>query len=155
MNSVHLIGRLTKDTELQISGQNQYVRFNLAVNRDYTKEDGTRDADFINCVAWNKTAELINKHFKRGSEFGAEGRIQTGSYDNAEGKKVYTTDVVVEKITFVGSKKEERPAPEYVGSNNNQISNANNSTDNLSDDPFLAFGLSNGTGVVPQSELPF
>lgn len=148
MNSVNLIGRLTKDTEIQMSGEHKYVRFNLAVNRDFTREDGTRDADFINCVAWNKTAELINKHFKRGSEFGAEGRIQTGSYDNAEGKKVYTTDVVIEKITFVGSKKEERPAPEYVGKTDAEIVR-----DVVTEqDPFEAMGQ---RIAIDQNDLPF
>lgn len=115
MNQVCLVGRLTKDTELKSVGENQYVRFTLAVNRKFKNEEGEYDADFISCVAWNKTAELINKHFKKGSEIGAEGRIQTGSYDREDGSKAYTTDVIVESITFIGSKKEERPAPEYTG----------------------------------------
>ena len=155
MNSVHLIGRLTKDTELQTAGENQYTRFTLAVNRNFKNANDEYEADFIGCVAWNKTAELINKHFKKGSELGLDGRIQTGSYDNSDGKKVYTTDVIVENITFVGSKKEERPAPEYTGSNNNQINNTNNSNNNLSNDPFAMFGEANGTGIISDSDLPF
>lgn len=117
MNRVDLVGRLTKDTELYEAGENLYTRFTLAVNRKFKNASGEYDADFISCVAWNKTAELINKHFKKGSEIAIEGRIQTGDYEKEDGTKVYTTDVIVESITFIGSKKEERPAPEYTGSN--------------------------------------
>lgn len=116
MNKVNLIGRLTADTELRYNTANIPVtRFTLAVNRNFTNADGKREADFISCVAWRKTAELINKHFGKGSEIGLSGRIQTGSYDNQDGNKVYTTDVIVEEITFVGSKKDSRPEPEYTG----------------------------------------
>ena len=116
MNKVNLIGRLTADAELRYNDSNiPYTRFNLAVNRNFTNANGEREADFISCVAWRKTAELINKHFQKGSELGASGRIQTGSYDDKDGNKRYTTDVVIEEITFIGSKKEGRPAPEYTG----------------------------------------
>lgn len=115
MNRVNLIGRLTKDTEILESGENKYVRFTLAANRKFQNAEGEYDADFISCVAWNKTAELINKHFSKGSEIGIDGRIQTGNYDKEDGTKVYTTDVIVESITFVGSKKDGRPVPEYTG----------------------------------------
>lgn len=116
MNKVCLIGRLTADAELRYNNSNiPYTRFNLAVNRNFTNANGEREADFISCVAWRKTAELINAHFKKGSEIGLEGRIQTGNYENDKGDKVYTTDIVVEQITFIGSKKEGRPAPEYTG----------------------------------------
>lgn len=120
MNSVNLIGRLTKDVELLTAGENKYIRFNLAVNRKFKNADGEYDADFISCVAWNKTAELINEHFSKGSEIGIDGRIQTGSYEKEDGSKVYTTDVIVESVTFVGSKKEGRPAPEYTGPEPNE-----------------------------------
>ena len=113
MNRVVLVGRLCNDTELRESGQNKYIRFNVAVNRRVTREDGKRDADFISCVAWNKTAELINQYFKKGSLIALEGRIQTGSYDDKDGNKRFTTDVIVENFTFT-EKKEGRPAPEYT-----------------------------------------
>ena len=116
MNRVDLVGRLTRDTELYEAGENLYTRFTLAVNRKFKNANGEYDADFISCVAWNKTAELINKHFKKGSEIAIEGRIQTGDYEKEDGTKVYTTDGIVETITFIGSKKEGRPAPEYTGS---------------------------------------
>lgn len=110
MNKVNIIGRLTADVKLRYNNANiAYTRFNLAVNRNFTKTDGKRETDFINCVAWRKTAELICEYFRKGSEFGLSGRIQTGSYDKENGDKVYTTDIVADEITFIGSKKEERP----------------------------------------------
>lgn len=133
MNKVNLIGRLTADAELRYNDSNiPYTRFNLAVNRNFTNANGEREADFISCVAWRKTAELINKHFQKGSELGASGRIQTGSYEDKDGKRIYTTDVIVEEITFVGSKKEGRPAPEYTGQ---PIEPAQQTSD-----PFAEFG---------------
>ena len=90
MNKVCLNGRICQDLELRETGENKYTRFSLAVNRRVTKEDGTRDADFINCVSWNKTAEVMVEHLKKGSLIGIEGRIQTGSYENDKGDKVYT-----------------------------------------------------------------
>lgn len=116
MNKVHLIGRLTANVELRYNNSNiAYTRFNLAVNRNFLNADGEREADFISCIAWRKTAELICEHFTKGSEFGLSGRIQTGNYQKDNGDKVYTTDVVVDEINFIGSKKKERPAPEYNG----------------------------------------
>ena len=96
MNKVILIGRLTSDPVLRENETSKQVKFTLAVNR--LKEG----ADFINCIAWNKTAELISKYFKKGSQLAIEGRINTGSYEK-DGKKIYTTDVVVENITFIGT----------------------------------------------------
>lgn len=113
MNKVCLNGRICNDLELRDAGEHQYTRFNVAVNRRTVKEDGTRDADFISCVAWNKSAEIINQYFKKGSLIGIEGRLQTGSYEKENGDKVYTTDVIVENFDFL-EKKESRPAPEYT-----------------------------------------
>lgn len=133
MNKVCLIGRLTADAELKSNSNNKsYTRFNIAVNRNFTKANGEREADFISCVAWEKTAELINKYFSKGSQIGIEGRIQTGSYDKDNGEKVYTTDVIVENITFLDAKtkentpKENQAAPVQVEQN----------------DPFAEFGQS-------------
>lgn len=115
MNKVNLIGRLTTDPELRYNSSDiAYTRFVLAVNRPFTNSDGEREADFISCVAWRKTAELICEHFKKGSEIGLSGRIQTGNYERADGTKAYTTDIIIEEITFVGSKKENKPEPEYA-----------------------------------------
>lgn len=136
MNKVNLIGRLTADTELRYNTSNiAYSRFNLAVNRSFLNADGEREADFISCVAWRKTAELIHKHFKKGSEIGLSGRIQTGNYEKENGDKVYTTDIIVEEITFIGSKKDSRPEPEYTGDAQNDVSKTE-------EDPFAEFGES-------------
>lgn len=113
MNKVCLNGRICNDLELRESGENTYLRFNVAVNRRVVKEDGKRDADFISCVAWNKTAEIIIQYLKKGSLIGIEGRIQTGSYDREDGTKAYTTDVIVENFDFLEKKNDGRPAPEY------------------------------------------
>lgn len=103
MNRVILIGRLTKDAETRYNGDLAIARFNLAVDRKFKKE-GEQSADFISCVAFGKTAEFVEKYFGKGSKMIAEGRIQTGSYTNKEGGKVYTTDVVVEAVEFAESK---------------------------------------------------
>lgn len=107
MNKVIIIGRFTRDPEIKYStGENATAtaRFSLAVNRRFKNKEGNYDADFINCVAFGKTAEFIEKYFTKGMAIGITGRIQTGSYTNKEGQKVYTTDVVVEETEFVESK---------------------------------------------------
>lgn len=150
MNKVNLIGRLTKDAEIRYNDNNiGYARFTLAVNRNFTNADGEREADFISCVAWRKTAELIVKHFKKGSEIGVSGRIQTGSYEKENGDKVYTTDVIVDEITFIGSKKgDERPAPEYTG----QAEQPEQQEPKEKTDPFAEFG---NEVVLTDDDLPF
>ena len=107
MNKVILLGRLTRDPEVRYSqnGDNQLAiaRFSLAVDRRY-KRDGEQSADFINCIAFGHPAEFAEKYLKQGTKIAMEGRIQTGSYTNKDGKKVYTTDVVVENMEFAESK---------------------------------------------------
>lgn len=104
MNSVQLVGRLTKDPEVRYTdGGSTIARFSLAVDRRYKSENGPT-ADFPNCVAFGKTAEFIEKYFRKGMRMGCQGRIQTGSYTNNDGQKVYTTDVVVESCEFVEAK---------------------------------------------------
>lgn len=117
MNSVELIGRLTATPELRYTTSNRaYTRFTLAVNRNFTNENGEREADFISCVAWEKTAETISKYLKKGSRVGIVGRIQTGKYERPDGTTGYTTDVVIKHLEFLESKsKDERPEPEYTG----------------------------------------
>lgn len=112
MNHVAIIGRLTKAPATSQSGETFFARFTLAVDRP-TKKD---EADFISCVAFGKTAEAIEKYLNKGSKIAVEGRIQTGSYTNKDGQKVYTTDVIVERFDFCESKgKSEAPtAPEVA-----------------------------------------
>lgn len=113
MNKVVLVGRLTAKPELVKSEKNSYTKFALAVKRDYANADGSRETDFINIIAWGKNAETIAKYLDKGNLIALDGRIQTGSYDNKDGNKVYTTDVVLEGFDFIESKKEtteEKPA---------------------------------------------
>jgi single-strand DNA-binding protein len=107
MNKAMLIGRLTRDPEVRYSqGENStaVARFTLAVDRRFKRAGETSDADFIGCVAFGKQAEFVEKYFKQGMKMVAVGRIQTGSYTNKDGQKVYTTDVVVEEVEFAESK---------------------------------------------------
>lgn len=109
MNKVVLMGRLTKDPEVRYStGENAtaIARFTVAVNRKFKNAEGNYESDFINCVAFGKSAEFIEKYFAKGSMIALSGRIQTGSYTNKDGVKVYTTDVVVEDTEFAGGKNE-------------------------------------------------
>lgn len=107
MNKVVLMGRLTRDPETRYTqGNNTAVcSFSLAVNRRF-KQEGQPDADFINVVAWAKTAEFVSKYFAKGQQVGVIGRIQTRNYDDKEGKKVFVTEVVAEEVYFADSKKE-------------------------------------------------
>ena len=107
MNSVVLIGRLTKDVDLRYSNNQTAVgRFSLAVDR----HDKDKNCDFINCIAFGKSAENLEKYVKKGNKVAISGRIQTGSYTNKDGKQVYTTDIVAERVEFVESKKQEEPS---------------------------------------------
>ena len=101
INRVVLIGRLTRDPELRKTQSGTSVcSFTLAVNRRQN-QDGTQEADFINCVAWNKLADNIQLYQKKGNQLGIEGRINTRSYDNQQGQKVYVTEVVAENVQFL------------------------------------------------------
>lgn len=105
MNKVMLIGRLVRDPDVKTSQSGVVVaRYTLAVDRRF-KKDGEQTADFIGCIAFGKTAEFAEKYFKKGIKIAVVGRIQTGSYENKEGQRVYTTDVVVEENEFTESKK--------------------------------------------------
>lgn len=113
MNKIILIGRLTKDPDIRYSQGNEpmcIARYTLAVDRRF-KKDGEQTADFISCVAFGKAAEFAEKWFKQGIKVAVTGRIQTGSYTNKDGAKVYTTDVVIEEQEFAESKKSNEPAP--------------------------------------------
>ena len=125
MNKVILMGRLTRDPEVRYTqGDNTsaVARFSLAVDRRF-KKDGDQTADFINCVAFGKTGEFIEKYGHKGTKFVVEGRIQTGSYTNKDNQKVYTTDVVVEQVEFAESK------TSADGNTTNNTANSNAPTD--------------------------
>ena len=104
MNKVILIGRLTKDPEIRYTQNNTPVcNFTLAVDRRFSKD---KQADFINCQAWQKTAEFITKYFGKGNLLAIVGRIQTRTWEDNEGKKRYITEVIVDEVYFAGSKTE-------------------------------------------------
>lgn len=106
MNKVILIGRLTREPEVRYSQGNESMciaRYSLAVDRKYKKDD-EQTADFISCVAFGKNGEFAEKYLHKGTKIAVTGRIQTGSYTNKDGQKVYTTDVVVEEHEFCESK---------------------------------------------------
>ena len=110
MNKVILIGRLTKDPDIRYTQGNNSMavaRYTLAVDRRYKKDGEEQQADFINCIAFGKSAEFAEKYYHKGIKIVIEGRIQTGSYTNKDGQKVYTTDIVVDSQEFAESKKED------------------------------------------------
>ncbi len=107
MNKVILLGRLTKDPDTRYTQTNnkQVTSFSLAVNRRFAKE-GEQQADFINIVAWSKTAEFVSKYFKKGQQVSVVGRLQTRTWDDDQGQKHYATEVIAEEVYFADSKKE-------------------------------------------------
>ena len=107
MNKVILMGRLTRDAEVRYSSGDSstaVARFSLAVDRRFKRDGDDQSADFINCVAFGRTGEFMERFGRKGTKFLVEGRIQTGSYTNKDGQRVYTTDVVVEQVEFAESK---------------------------------------------------
>lgn len=141
MNKVILIGRLTKDPELRFAaGTGTGVsRFTVAVNRR-KKEDG---ADFINCVAFGKTAETISQYLTKGRQIALIGHIQNGSYDAQDGTKRYTTDVIVETFEFIGNS----------GQGNNSNSDYSANTNN--NDVFGGAGFNDDITPVDDGDMPF
>ena len=140
MNNVILMGRPTRDPEVRTAGETSIARFCLAVDRRF-KRDGEPTADFINCVAFGKTAEFFEKYIRRGTKIVVQGRIQTGSFTNKDGQKVYTTDVVVENVEFAESK--------AAADGNNSNASSQPATNPSSD------GFMNIPDGIDDSEFPF
>ncbi|QIK50593.1 single-stranded DNA-binding protein [Jeotgalibaca porci] len=151
INNVTLTGRLTKDVDLRYTGTGTAVAsFSMAVDRQFKNANGEKETDFINVVAWRKTAETLAEHTRKGSLIGIVGRIQTRNYEGNDGKRVYVTEVVADSFTFLESKKQQ----ESNGSGNNQGSyqgNSNNRTQ-AQNDPFLSSGKEIN---VDEFEMPF
>ena len=130
MNKVCLTGRTTKDIELKYNQNNVAITsFTLAVTRKFKNQNGEYESDFINCIAYKSTAELLNKYVKKGDLLGIEGRIQTRNYEKDE-KRVYVTEVIVDSIDFLQAKKDESKQE------------TENTKQKLSDDVFSEFGSS-------------
>ena len=157
MNKVFLIGRLTRDPELRYTGNNTPVAsFSLAVNRNFTNQQGEREADFFNITVWRKQAENVKNYLSQGSQVAVEGRLQTRNYEDKDGQKRYVTEVVADNVEFLGSKN---------SSNNNSNGSHNDEptpydfgdekepkgTD-VDSNPFADFGSSI---EISDDELPF
>lgn len=161
MNKVVLMGRLTRDPDVRYSqGETPLAiaRYTLAVDRRF-KRNGEQDADFINCVAFGRTAEFAEKYLKQGTKIVISGRIQTGSYTNRDGVKVYTTDVVVEEQDFAESK---AAASSYTGGYQQQGGYANapepQAAPAPTSRPAPSEAVSDGFMTIPEGieeELPF
>lgn len=155
INNVTLVGRLTKDPDLKYTGNGTAVAtFTLAVNRNFTNQSGEREADFINCVIWRKPAETLANYAKKGVLIGVTGRIQTRSYDNQQGQKVYATEVIADNFQLLESKKADSSQNTQDGgvSNSQTTNNANaqQNRNNVQSDPF-----SNSSIDIDSQDLPF
>lgn len=137
MNKVCLIGRLTAKPELRYTNGSNIptTRFSLAVKRSFTSNTNQPDTDFISVVVWNKQAENVCQYLDKGSLVAVEGRIQTGSYDDKDGKKVYTTDVVANNVSFLESK-----AQSQNRASSDMVTSAPTNNVSVENDPFADFG---------------
>ncbi|OJF97178.1 single-stranded DNA-binding protein [Alkalibacterium sp. 20] len=173
INNVVLVGRLTRDAELRYTGSGIAVAsFTVAVERPYTNAQGERETDFINCVAWRKTAEIISNFTRKGSLVGVTGRMQTRNYTNNEGRKVYITEVVCENFQMLEPKSVTEKRAQNDGSssnagvsknysnnsndsqNNNQAPKNNTKSNhaNFDEDPFES---NNDSIDISDDDLPF
>lgn len=147
INNVVLTGRLTKDIDLRYAQSGKASgSFSLAVERNFTNQQGQRDADFINCQAWGKTAETMANYTRKGSLIGVEGRIQTRNYENKQGQRVYVTEVIVTNFTFLESKKSQ-------GQGNQGYQQANNQSNQGYQDQ--AWGSGQSDIDIDDGDLPF
>jgi single-strand DNA-binding protein len=151
MNSVNLVGRLTKDPELKnLPSGVAVARFTLAVDR-LVKKEGQPTADFIQVQVWAKTAENAAKYIKKGSLVSVTGRIQTGSYDGTDGKKVFTTEVQGETVRYL-EKASGTQTTENQPAQNQQSNQSNQNNQSSNDDPFTS---GSGPIEVSDDDLPF
>lgn len=153
INRVVLVGRLTKDPDLRYTPTGTAVaRFTLAVNRTFSNAQGEKEADFINVTVWRKQAENSANFLKKGSLAGVEGRIQTGSYEGQDGKRVYTTEVVADSVQFLDPKPKSGESNQSQNSNNSNQRSQQHSHAGSSNDYF-----SHGSGPIEVSDddLPF
>lgn len=140
MNRVMLIGRLTAKPELRYTGSNiPYARFSVAINRTFSNSQGQRETDFINVIIWRKQAENVCNFLDKGSLVSVEGRIQTGSYDDKDGNRRYTTDVVADNVQFLESRSQSQNRSNDVTPYDYQ-NDANTNNVSVDEDPFADFG---------------
>lgn len=146
MNRIVLIGRNTKDIELRATTSGvEVASFTLAVNRNYKNAEGNYEADFLNCVAYKGLAKTISSYVKKGDRLAIDGRVQTRNYTNNEGNKVYVTEIIVENIDFIETKKKETIEPDKTSYTKEEIDNIP-----LPDDPFTEEQM-----TITEDNLPF
>ena len=150
INNVVLVGRLTKDPDLKYTASGTTVStFTLAVNRNFTNQSGNREADFINCVIWRKSAETLANYAKKGTLLGVTGRIQTRSYENQQGQRVYVTEVVVENFQLLESRSTNQQHKNNDLNNFNGQGASNKNNNESAGDPF------GGSSIDVSDDLPF
>ena len=156
INRVVLVGRLTKDPELRFTSSNiAVVSFTLAVNRSFTTQDGKNEADFIQCVAWRKTAENVGKYVRKGSLVGVDGRIQTRNYEAQDGTRRYITEVVADNVRFLESRGDAQQSDTGQYSNDNSFEqNKFNPFDSVKEDNEDPFSSASSI-EIGDDELPF
>ena len=154
INRVILVGRLTRDPELRYTPSGIAVtRFNVAVNRNFLNQRGEREADFINIVTWRNLAENCANYLHKGSLVGIDGRLQTGKYENQEGRTVYTTDVVAEDVRFLEPRNRNMESGGAFGaSDSSRSGNAYSRNNAPLDDPFADDGQPID---ISDDDLPF
>lgn len=148
INRVVLVGRLTRDVDLRYTKSGTAVgQFTMAVNRQYTNANGDREADFLNCIIWRKSAENLSNFTHKGSLVGIDGRLQTRNYENKEGQRVYVTEVVVDNFSLLDSKAS-GGASDTQSANHTQ----NKPQQNNQSDPFANTGQAID---ISDDDLPF
>lgn len=156
MNKVFLIGRLTRDPELRYTSSNIAVAtFSIAVDRNFSNAAGEREADFINIVVWRKQAENVKNYMHKGSQVAIDGRIQTRSYDDTDGKKRYVTEVVADNVQFLdskGSRDALAPTSAPEPTPYDFASQPEPKTTDVKNDPFADFG---NNIEISDDDLPF
>ncbi|MBC2368122.1 single-stranded DNA-binding protein [Listeria booriae] len=157
MNRVVLVGRLTKDPELRYTPAGVAVAtFTLAVNRNFTNQNGEREVDYINCVVWRKLAENTANFLKKGSLAGVDGKVQTRNYEGNDGKRVYVTEILCESVQFLEPRRTQEGG--QVPQNNNQ-SNYNQTHQNRNQTPYTANNdpfANHGKPIdISDDDLPF
>ena len=149
MNKVIIVGRLTRDPEMRTTQTGlTNTTFTVAVSRNFTNQNGEREADFFNCVTWRKQAEIVAKYCSKGTQVAIEGRLQTRSYDAQDGTKRYVTEIIVDNIEFLGSRNQQ------TTNINNEINNGESNivTTDISVDPYQELGQEI---ALSDDDLPF
>ena len=131
INNVVLVGRLIKDPDLRYTANGTGVAtFTLAVNRNFTNQSGNREADFINCVIWRKSAETLANYARKGTLLGVTGRIQTRNYENQQGQRVYVTEVVAENFQLLESRNASEQRQQNPSNSNDNFQGGSNNFNN-------------------------